>query len=242
MMELENLSKKIEMAKSAVADPGGGLPLYSITRAQKEILGWTDKQISDNLEELRLEKALAAELEQTAAIIKRTGFFDKVDNLYGEPGAEYGNNAGGQGQDDGMGGGGGGPLGGGMAGGLDDGGLGDDMGGDMAGAEGDMSMDDAAASEGAGPDAEGDDNETLNEVFFDRLMKKTINERKQIKEDLMERSKHYQQLLVNKITESKQKEKDELNVPLYEKSFLINKELDSIAKGLGSYINEKIDK
>ena len=242
MMELDNLSKKIEMAKSAVADPGGGLPLYSITRAQKEILGWTDKQISDNLEELRLEKALAAELEQTAAIIKRTGFFDKVDNLYGEPGAEYGNNAGGQGQDDGMGGGGGGPLGGGMAGGLDDGGLGDDMGGDMAGAEGDMSMDDAAASEGAGPDAEGDDNETLNEVFFDRLMKKTINERKQIKEDLMERSKHYQQLLVNKITESKQKEKDELNVPLYEKSFLINKELDSIAKGLGSYINEKIDK
>lgn len=242
MMELDNLSKKIEMAKSAVADPGGGLPLYSITRAQKEILGWTDKQISDNLEELRLEKALAAELEQTAAIIKRTGFFDKVDNLYGEPGAEYGNNAGGQGQDDGMGGGGGGPLGGGMAGGLDDGGLGDDMGGDMTGAEGDMSMDDAAASEGAGPDAEGDDNETLNEVFFDRLMKKTINERKQIKEDLMERSKHYQQLLVNKITESKQKEKDELNVPLYEKSFLINKELDSIAKGLGSYINEKIDK
>lgn len=242
MMELDNLSKKIEMAKSAVADPGGGLPLYSITRAQKEILGWTDKQISDNLEELRLEKALAAELEQTAAIIKRTGFFDKVDNLYGEPGAEYGNNAGGQGQDDGMGGGGGGPLGGGMAGGLDDGGLGDDMGGDMAGAEGDMSMDDAAASEGAGPDAEGGDNEALNEVFFDRLMKKTINERKQIKEDLMERSKHYQQLLVNKITENKQKEKDELNVPLYEKSFLINKELDSIAKGLGSYINEKIDK
>lgn len=242
MMELDNLSKKIEMAKSAVADPGGGLPLYSITRAQKEILGWTDKQISDNLEELRLEKALAAELEQTAAIIKRTGFFDKVDNLYGEPGAEYGNNAGGQGQDDGMGGGGGGPLGGGMAGGLDDGGLGDDMGGDMAGAEGDMSMDDAAESEGAGPDAEGGDNEALNEVFFDRLMKKTINERKQIKEDLMERSKHYQQLLVNKITENKQKEKDELNVPLYEKSFLINKELDSIAKGLGKHINEKIDK
>ena len=58
----------------------------------------------------------------------------------------------------------------------------------------------------------------------------------------MERSKHYQQLLVNKITENKQKEKDELNVPLYEKSFLINKELDSIAKGLGKHINEKIDK
>ena len=238
MMELDNLSKKIEMAKSAVADPGGGLPLYSITRAQKEILGWTDKQISDNLEELRLEKALAAELENTASIIKRTGFFDKVDNLYGEPGAEYGNNAGGQGQDDGMGGG--GAPGGGMAGGLDDGGLGDDMGGDMAGAEGDMSMDDAAASEGA--DGESEDNEPLAEGFFDRLMKKTIKERQLIKEDILARSRHYQDLLINKVTESKQKEREELNVPIYEKNFLINRELDSIAKGLGTYITEKIDK
>jgi hypothetical protein len=238
MMELDNLSKKIEMAKNAVADPGGGLPLYSITRAQKEILGWTDKQISDNLEELRLEKALAAELENTASIIKRTGFFDKVDNLYGEPGAEYGNNAGGQGQDDGMGGG--GAPGGGMPGGLDDGGLGDDMGGDMAGAEGDMSMDDAAASEGA--DGESGDNEPLAEGFFDRLMKKTIKERQLIKEDILARSRHYQDLLINKVTESKQKEREELNVPIYEKNFLINRELDSIAKGLGTYITEKIDK
>lgn len=238
MMELDNLSKKIEMAKSAVADPGGGLPLYSITRAQKEILGWTDKQISDNLEELRLEKALAAELENTASIIKRTGFFDKVDNLYGEPGAEYGNNAGGQGQDDGMGGG--GAPGGGMPGGLDDGGLGDDMGGDMAGAEGDMSMDDAAASEEA--DGESGDNEPLAEGFFDRLMKKTIKERQLIKEDILARSRHYQDLLINKVTESKQKEREELNVPIYEKNFLINRELDSIAKGLGTYITEKIDK
>ena len=28
-----------------------------------------------------LEKAISSELEQTASIIKRTGFFDKVDNL-----------------------------------------------------------------------------------------------------------------------------------------------------------------
>ena len=236
MMELDNLSKKIEMAKSAVADPGGGLPLYSVTRAQKEILGWSDKQISDNLEELRLEKALAAELEQTVSIIKRTGLFDKVDNLYGEPGAEYGNNAGGQGQEDGMGGG---APGGGMAGGLD---MGDDMGGDMGGempgAEGDMSMDDAAASEGA--DAGADNaSEPLNEVFFNRLMQKTINEKKELKQNLMEKTKHYQNLLLNKINESKIQEEKELNVPLYAKNFLINEELNSIAKGLSKHINEK---
>ena len=236
MMELDNLSKKIEMAKSAVADPGGGLPLYSVTRAQKEILGWSDKQISDNLEELRLEKALAAELEQTVSIIKRTGLFDKVDNLYGEPGAEYGNNAGGQGQEDGMGGG---APGGGMAGGLD---MGDDMGGDMGGempgAEGDMSMDDAAASEEA--DAGADNaSEPLNEVFFNRLMQKTINEKKELKQNLMEKTKHYQNLLLNKINESKIQEEKELNVPLYAKNFLINEELNSIAKGLNKHINEK---
>lgn len=236
MMELDNLSKKIEMAKSAVADPGGGLPLYSVTRAQKEILGWSDKQISDNLEELRLEKALAAELEQTVSIIKRTGLFDKVDNLYGEPGAEYGNNAGGQGQEDGMGGG---APGGGMAGGLD---MGDDMGGDMGGempgAEGDMSMDDAAASEEADTGAD-NASEPLNEVFFNRLMQKTINEKKELKQNLMEKTKHYQNLLLNKINESKIQEEKELNVPLYAKNFLINEELNSIAKGLSKHINEK---
>lgn len=236
MMELDNLSKKIEMAKSAVADPGGGLPLYSITRAQKEILGWSDKQISDNLEELRLEKALAAELEQTAAIIKRTGLFDKVDNLYGEPGAEYGNNAGGQGQEDAMGGG--GAPGGGMAGGLDMGDdMGDDMGGEMPGAEGDMSMDDAAASEGGGEDTGG--SEPLNESFFNRLMEKTIKEKKDLRQNLMEKTKHYQNLLINKINESKIQEEKELNVPLYAKNFLINEELNSIAKGLGKHISEK---
>lgn len=239
MMELDNLSKKIEMAKSAVADPGGGLPLYSVTRAQKEILGWSDKQISDNLEELRLEKALAAELEKTVMIIKRTGLFNKVDNLYGEPGAEYSDNAGGQGQEDGMGGG--GMPGGGMPGGLDDGGLGDDMGdGDMAGAEGDMSMDDAADSES---DTNDDSTpEPLAEMFFDRLMKKTINEQKTVKKNLMDKANHYQQLLLNKINESKEKEKEELNTPLYTKNFLINEELNSIAKGLGKYINEEKNK
>lgn len=239
MMELDNLSKKIEMAKSAVADPGGGLPLYSITRAQKEILGWSDKQISDNLEELRLEKALAAELENTASIIKRTGLFDKVDNLYGEPGAEYGNNAGGQGQEGGMDGG--GAPGGGMPGGLDMGddmgdNMGDDMSGEMPGAEGDMSMDDAAASEGAD---DGGGTEQLNEVFFNRLMQKTIKDKKELKQDLMEKTKHYQDLLISKINESKIKEEKELNVPLYAKNFLINEELNSIANGLNKHINEK---
>jgi hypothetical protein len=55
----------------------------------------------------------------------------------------------------------------------------------------------------------------------------------------MERTKHYQTLLINKINESKIKEEKELNVPLYTKNFLINEELNSIAKGLSKHINEK---
>jgi hypothetical protein len=125
-----------------------------------------------------------------------------------------------------------------MAGGLDMGDdIGDDVGGEMPGAEGDMSMDDAAASESGGEDTS--ESEPLNEVFFNRLMQKTINEKKELKQNLMERTKHYQTLLINKINESKIKEEKELNVPLYTKNFLINEELNSIAKGLSKHINEK---
>ena len=238
MLELDNLSKKIELAKSAVADPGTGIPIMSITRAQKEILGWSDKQINDNLEELRLEKALAAELEQTTAIIKRTGLFSKVDNLYGEPGAEYGNNNGGgnQGED---------AMGGAMGGGGDLGGFGMDMGSDMGsgtddldmeegngdvdGAEGTESMEDTANAESAPP---------LQEAFFNRLLEKTINERKKHEEDFFTKSKYYQQKIKDKLNESQKEYNEQLNCPLYKENFLINEELNSIAKNL----EEKIKK
>ena len=89
MLELENMAKKVTTAKDAISDAGNGIQLMSWTRACKEILGWSDKEIEENLQEIRLEKALAAELEKTSQIIKRTNLFDKIDNIYGEPGAEY---------------------------------------------------------------------------------------------------------------------------------------------------------
>lgn len=246
MLELDNLSKKIEMAKSAVADPGGGIPIMSVTRACKEILGWTDKQISDNLEELRLERALAMELQQTQAIIKRTGLFDKVDNLYGEIGAEYGNNAGGQGDgmDGGMGGGmgGGGMLGGAMDMGMD---MGGDMDGDMAGAEGEMDMGDAAAMEGAdmgggdlggGADMGGDNSGEAAPLtegsFADRLFLKAVEDVKRTKGSarsvIMERlaERGLEDVVVNR-------------VPIYQKNFFVNEELDSIAKALDAKLKKK---
>ena len=151
MLEIENLAKKVQTAKDAVTDPGGGIPLMSMTRAWKEVMGWSEKEIEQNWNEMRLEKALAQELAQTSAIIKRTGVFDNVDNIYGEPGAEYpeGQQGAEGGDEGGMPGGGGGGFGG----GLDFGG---DMGGDISGAEGEMDMGTAAGEDmGGAPDMGG---------------------------------------------------------------------------------------
>ena len=115
-LEVETYQKKISCLRDAVSDPGGGIPALSMQRALREILKWSDREIKENLEEIRLEKALAAELEKTAQIIKRSGVFDSIDRIYGEPGAEYQEEQGGQGGgQDGMGG----PGGGGFGGGLD---------------------------------------------------------------------------------------------------------------------------
>ena len=220
MLELDNLSKKIEMAKSAVADPGGGIPIMSVSRACKEILGWSAKEISDNLEELRLEKALAAELEQTTSIIKKTGLFNKVDNIYGEPGAEYGDNSGNQQQDDGMGGAGGGGFGGGFGGDMtgDFGGdMTGDMEGEMSGAEGEMSMEDAVASETP-------NDEPLMEDFSTKLFNKTLKSTKDLLNEHNIKNK--------KLTNSN-------NFELFDKNFLINEELNNIAKELNEKLNKK---
>lgn len=88
-MELENLQKKLQIAQTALSDPGNGIPILSLHRTLKEIMKMSDKEIADNINEIRLEKALSFELEKTSQIIKRTGIFDPVDNIYGEIGAEY---------------------------------------------------------------------------------------------------------------------------------------------------------
>lgn len=138
-LELENLSKKITTVRDAVSDPGNGLPVMSMTRALKEIMKWSDSEIKANLEEIRLEKALSAEIEKTSQIIKRTGLFDTVDKIYGEPGAEYQEDQGGM-MDNGQGdfaSGGSGGLGGGFGDDLNTAGdIGSDDSGDLSSVEG----------------------------------------------------------------------------------------------------------
>lgn len=168
-VELENLTKRIAAASSALAEQGGGIPLMSWHQVQKEIMGKTDEEISTILNEIRIENALANELQLTPQIIEKTGLFDKADRLYGKPGAKYQPTQ--QGEEGGLGGGGGAPMGG-----MD---MGGDFGGDLddLGEPGTEDMGDIGGEEGS----EDLDSIPLNEIHGNNLWKlydKMLNKEK----------------------------------------------------------------
>ena len=245
MLEIENLAKKITTAKDAITDGGNGIPLMSVTRAWKTILKWSDKEIADNLEELRLENALAGELKKTFQIIKRTGIFDPVDNIYGEAGAEYSDTPE-EGADDGSVMGGGGSSAGAAIGGGDVDFGEEDIGGEEMdnGQEGEMDIENAADEDNGG--MEGEQPEQANENLGSRYMKKLLTEalqkQKKISLDLQRREKHYAELLKKKINEErieKEKKENVEIIPLLNKNFLINEELDSLQKQLNEFTKKK---
>ena len=244
MLEIENLAKKITTAKDAITDGGNGIPLMSVTRAWKTILKWSDKEIADNLEELRLENALAGELKKTFQIIKRTGIFDPVDNVYGEAGAEYSDTPE-EGADDGSVIGGGSSSTGAIGGGDVDFGE-EDMGGEEIdnGQEGEMDIENAAnedngSIEGGQPEQA---NENLGSRYMKKLLTETLRKQKKISLDLQKREKHYAELLKKKINEErieKEKKDNVERIPLLNKNFLINEELDSLQKQLNEFTKKK---
>jgi len=85
LLKLEQWQTKITLYKDAVGDPGSGIAPVSATWAKKFILGMSDEEIKLDLQQQRFEKALSGELEKTAETIKKTGLFNTVDKLYGEP-------------------------------------------------------------------------------------------------------------------------------------------------------------
>jgi hypothetical protein len=135
MLKVEQTQLKVTLYKDAVSDAGNGFGSMSMTRAKKEILGMSEEEIRTDLEQQRLEKAAAAEMEQTATIIKKTGIFDRVDKLYGDFSALTGGASAEGGTEEGgdTGGGFGGDTGGEAGGDL--GGFGSDTGGEETAAE-----------------------------------------------------------------------------------------------------------
>ena len=127
MLKVEQWKEKVLLYKDLVAATDGIAPT-SHTWAKKNIFNWSEDEIKLDLEQQRLEKAAAAELEKTPEVITKTGYFDKVDKLYGDIMTQKmgGDESGDTGDD--AGGGFGGDTGGGFG---DDtgGGFGDDTGG-----------------------------------------------------------------------------------------------------------------
>ena len=250
-LEIDNLQKKITAARDAISDPGNGIPIMSQTRALKEIMKWSEKDIKDNLEEIRLEKGIAAELEKTSQIIKRTGLFDTVDRMYGEPGAEYQDDV--QQQSDpmgggGLGGGGGAPMGGGDFGsGLDDLGAPDsDENGDIAGAEGSEPTADMESDTDTG----GGDETGGNPMESRRGRKPILAEAKRrmykklIKESEQKADQLFSQYL-KRLDEANEKKKQETSIEkadIYDKSLMINEEFNKMLNGLDKKLNEDNEK
>lgn len=218
-LEIENIQKKISAIRDAVADPGNGIPIMSLSRALKEIMKWSDKEIQDNLEEIRLEMGIAAELQKTTQIIKKTGIFDTVDRIYGEPGAEYQDEDASQGEgEDGMAGGGGGMPGGGgdFGGGLD--GLGDvgaETEGDIGGEEGEMPIETAAGGE---VDA--------SQIPSEPPMESFISKKPLLFESLIKNDKY-----IGKLKKPSNEAIIE-RAEIYDKTLLINEEFDKMIKSL----------
>ena len=230
-LEIENMQKKIDAVRDAVSDPGNGLPVMSQTRALKQIMKWSEKEIKENLEEIRLEKGIAAELEKTTQIIKKTGIFDTVDRIYGEPGAEYMDDM--QGGQGGMDGGPGG-MGGGMGAPPPPMGDAPDMGGDM-GAPMDDGSGMAPAQEGSMPTADmgSDPNAPMESRYSNKPL---INEQKNNKLDEMF-NKYLSTL--NERNE-KHRETEYKRADVYdEDSLLINEEFDKMIDELGKFVDNE---
>jgi hypothetical protein len=88
LLKVEAWKEKIMLYKDSVSDAGNGISPMSHTKAKREVLGMSDEEVKLDLQQQRFERAIAAELEQTPEIIKKTGIFTNIDNLYGEPNAE----------------------------------------------------------------------------------------------------------------------------------------------------------
>jgi len=186
MLLTEQTQLKVTLYKDSVSDAGNGFGAYSMTRAKRDILGMSEEEIRNDLEQQRMEKAAAAEMEQTSTIIKKTGIFDRVDTLYGEFGVTPDEAAAGETEE------GGGDFGGG-GGGADFGG-GGDFGAEIAGG-----MEGAAATE-AGAEEGGEIAAAETPVESNKKKENLLLENE--KNSLKNKTKKYRNIYLKKLLES----------------------------------------
>ena len=222
MLKIEQTQLKVTLYKDAVADAGNGFGAMSMTRGKKEILGMSDEDIRNDLEQQRLEKAASAEMEQTANIIKKTGLFDRVDKLYGDfdtlvDGGETTS-------EDGTEEGGGDEFGGDTGGGF---------GGDTGGGFG-ADIESAASTEAGGEAAAA---ETATAVESTKKKENLLMEENKRKYE--EKTKRYQGMYLKRLTESLEKNEHIYDLDSVEKDTnKLNKNIEDMTKEIDKIIKE----
>ena len=81
LLTVEVWKEKMLLYRDAVTKIEGIAPV-SNAWAKKHILGFSDDEIKLDLNQQRMEIAVAAELTNTPNVINRTGIFDNIDKLY----------------------------------------------------------------------------------------------------------------------------------------------------------------
>jgi hypothetical protein len=82
LLKIDIWKEKVALYKECVTAVEGISPT-SVTWAKKHIMGFSEEEIKLDLQQQRIEKAVGAELTNTATIITHTGLFDNIDKLYG---------------------------------------------------------------------------------------------------------------------------------------------------------------
>jgi hypothetical protein len=82
LLKVDVWKEKILLYKDMVTAVEGIAPT-SVSWAKKHILGFSDEEIKLDLQQQRIERAVANELTKTPEVITSTGLFDSLDKLYG---------------------------------------------------------------------------------------------------------------------------------------------------------------
>ena len=83
LLMIDVWKEKVLLYKDLVAEVPKSIQATSATWAKKHIFGFSDEEIRVDVQQIRMERAVSAELDNTATIITHTGLFDQVDKLYG---------------------------------------------------------------------------------------------------------------------------------------------------------------
>ena len=239
MLKIEHMREKVGLYKDSVADAGNGFGTMSMTRAKREILGWSDDEIKQDLIEQRIEKAAASELENTSQVIKHTGLYDKVDRIYGDMDVAL---EGGQVAEEGEGGGGGagGGAGGGFGGGFDapdldlegdeDGGIEDGTEFDAGGGE-DIELGDDSGAEAVSEPVATEETLIRSKKIISERRNKLITKRKKRK------TLSYMDMLTNSTVKDKSLVRERVN--MQDKSLKINDKLNDMINEIDNKLGDE---